>query len=142
MSRPSDANLEEAPATGGCRKPETYQVDMRPLRAAIDEYGPVAFLLTVSADGRPHCAAVSTGWVGETLVAECGAQTAANMTTRPEIAIVWPPPRWGEHSLIIDGTASLRAQQPACVAVHPTRVVRYPTPDPSSGTTRLECEPV
>ena len=142
MSRPSGGDLEKAQTSGGCQKPETRHVDTGRLRAAVTEYGPVAFLLTVTADARPHCTAVTTTWVGDTLVAECGTQSVANITKRPEIAVVWPPPHWGDHSLIIDGTASIHDHQPPRVEVHPTRVVRYPTPEPTGGTTALECEPV
>src|SRR5262245_4699248 len=80
-------------------------VGLEQLAQELDRFGSVAYVLTVSADGRPHAVAVQTVWEGERLGAAVGKSTAANAADRPHISLLWPPFEPGGYSLIVDGDA-------------------------------------
>lgn len=104
------------------------------LRAEMTRYPTAPYLLTVGADGRPHAVAVPVGWEGDTLIAEVGARTAANVEARPLVALVWPPAEADGYSLIVDGEAQCRpAADGRAVVVRPTKgVLHRPAPTPAS----------
>jgi hypothetical protein len=116
------------PASGSCGQPETFNPPVRRLRAAVAERGPVAYLLTVNADHSPHCTPVVIEWHGDVLTAAPGPRSLANLAARSEVSLLWPPPRWGQPSLIVDVVAELRDGGP--VTLRPTRAILHPTPGP------------
>lgn len=76
------------------------------LRAALDERGPGAYLITVADDGRPHAVHVTLRWAGEALEATVGKRTAANAAARPTaVSLLYPLRTADDYSLIVDGTA-------------------------------------
>ena len=104
-------------------------VELARLQEAVDGYGPVAYFLSVSADGRPHAVEVEVSWV-ETgdLVVHPGSGTAANAQARPLVSLVWPPTEPGGYSLIVDGavvTVSTAGVGDNTVVVAPTRAVQH-----------------
>ena len=94
------------------------------LARRIDEYGPIAFLVTVGEAGRPHVVSVEVVWDGEAVaVAGAGPTTAANATARPDVTLVWSPR--SAYALIVDG----RASGATGLRVAPTRAVLHRTPE-------------
>ena len=88
------------------------------LRDTVAERGPGAYVLTVSADGRPHAVYLDVGWENGRLVADVGGSTARNAKAPREISLLFP--------------------------VRPTRAVFHrhgPAPDPTSSCA-ADCLPV
>ena len=75
------------------------------LRLQVDTYGPVAYLVTVGAGGRPHAVSVALAWSGDDLTTGAGSRTAANIGDGSDVTLLWPPPPGGDYSLIVDGDA-------------------------------------
>ena len=99
------------------------------LAARIEEYGPIAFLVTVGEAGRPHVVSVRVAWDGDAVAVDgAGPTTAANAAARPDVTLVWSPR--SAYSLIVDG----RASDEGSLRVLPTRAVLHRTPegDPSA----------
>ena len=80
-------------------------MDLDALQSRIDEFGPVAFLVTVGDDHRPHVVSVAVTCVGDHLALPAGRSTAANLAARPDLTLVWPDPNGGDYSLIVDAAA-------------------------------------
>jgi hypothetical protein len=110
-------------------------VALAALAEHIEQYGPVAFLVSVGAEGRPHVVAVRVGWDDVGLVAGAGRTTPANVEQRPDVTLLWPAVPGGGYSLIVDGTARplTDAAEPT-LAIAPTAAVlhRMPDGDPSA----------
>lgn len=75
------------------------------LRKASAERGDAAYLLTITADARPHAVHVPLRWEGETLAIDVGKRTARNGVAHPTVSLLYPAPSPGDYSLIVDGTA-------------------------------------
>ncbi len=78
------------------------------LREQTTRFGDAAYVITVTADGRPHAVSVKVGWDDDALSFGAGRTTVANASDRPDIALLWPPFEPGGYSLIVDGHASRR----------------------------------
>jgi Pyridoxamine 5'-phosphate oxidase len=110
-------------------------LDTASLAERVEEYGPVAHLVTVSAGGAPHVVAVRVEQRGGELVVEAGRHTAANAAERPGVTLLWAAPAGRHYSLIVDGTArALPETASSGLAVTPNRAVLHRTPegDPSA----------
>ncbi|HVF14568.1 MAG TPA: nuclear transport factor 2 family protein [Acidimicrobiales bacterium] len=97
------------------------------LRAEVDRYGPVAYLVTVSPEtGRPHVVSVTVTWAGDALVSGAGSRTRANVGAGDDVSLLWPPMPGEAFSLIVDGRARIvdGAEGPL-VSVHPAGAVRH-----------------
>ena len=105
------------------------------LRAATEERGGAAYLLTVSDDGSPHAVHAPVRWEGDVLVAEIGKRSAANAAARPAVSLLFPVRDAGDYSLIVDGTATVTSSDgarrmavaPAKAVLHRPAVVSDPT---------------
>jgi hypothetical protein len=120
-------------------------VPLEKLRAAIEERGGGAYLLSVSAEVTPHAVHVSVRWEGGALVALVGKRSAANCATHGTASLLFPVRAEGDSSLIVDGTAAVTAVEgtPA-VRVTPTKAVLHrpaAAPDPASSC-GADCVPV
>ena len=106
--------------------------DTASLAERLEEYGPVAHLVTVGADGAPHVVAVRVAQRDGDLVVGAGRHTAANAAAHPGVTLLWAAPAGRHYSLIVDGTA--RSTAAGTLAVTPTRAVLHRTPggDPSA----------
>ena len=60
------------------------------LADALDEYGPEAYLLTVSKTG-PHTSQVSVRLNGGVIDCALGASAAKNIAVEPNVSLFWPP---------------------------------------------------
>ena len=96
------------------------------LRAAVEQRGTSAYLLTVSDDASPHAVHVPLHWDGDVLVADVGRRSAANATARPTVSLLFPVRADGDYSLIVDGTAAVVSRDGGQhVRVTPTRAVLH-----------------
>ena len=103
-----------------------------------------AYLMTSTADGRPHAVAVSPVIDGNRLVVNgAGNTTRANARERPAVALVWPPAGIEEYSLIVDGDAQVDGET---VTVTSTRAVLHrpaPAPEGAPGSScGSDCVPL
>ncbi len=117
-------------------------VPLERLRAAIEERGAHAYLLTVSDDDSPHAVHGPVVWDGDRLATDVGRRTAANATARPTVSLLFPVRSDGDYSLIVDGTAVVEPSRR--VLVTPTKAVLHRTataPDPSSSC-EADCVPL
>lgn len=117
------------------------------LRAAIEGRAASPYLLTVSDDQRPHSVSVALGWDGDELVMGAGNRTMANASSRPDVALLWPPDEPGGYSLIVDGTVSGTSgagDGDNVVRVQPTRAVlhRPAAPAADAGACGSDCVPL
>jgi hypothetical protein len=111
-------------------------VPLEGLRAAIEERGGSAYLLTVADDARPHAVHVPVHWKGDVLFADVGKRSAANAAARPSVSLLYPIRVGGDYSLIVDGTAVVASQEDGQrLLITPTKAVLHrgaATPDPAS----------
>jgi hypothetical protein len=121
-------------------------VSLDKLRVEAARFGATPFLLTVSADGRPHSVSVSVAWEGDALVATAGRRSAANAAARPLVSLLWPPIEAGGYSLIVDGDGAVSGSgDQARISVHPTRGVLHrpaASPTASAGGCSADCVPL
>ncbi len=122
------------------------KVDLNRLVATLEEYS-YAYLMTTTAEGRPHAVAVRTSLVdGRLHVDGFGWRSRANAEHQDVVALVYPPKLEGGYSLIVDGTATVREGDlvvvPTVAVLH--RPPRADAPPPDSGCLsdckRLETE--
>lgn len=115
------------------------------LRAALEERGGNAYVLTVSDDGRPHVVHSALRWDGDALAADVGKRSAANAAARPSVSLLYPLRSDGDYSLIVDGTAAVVSRDDGRrLLITPTKAVLHrpaPAPNPSS-TCGADCVPV
>jgi len=106
------------------------------LRAAIEERGETAYLLTVSAEATPHAVHGRVRWDGDVLATDVGKRTAANAAARPTVSLLFPVRTPDDYSLIVDGTAAVTAcADGPRLLITPTRAVLHrpaAAPDPAS----------
>ena len=104
-------------------------VSLADLPTAIDAQIGWCYLLTVSDDGEARVVAVAPVWdaTGSFLHAEVGRRTAANVTSRPKVSLVWPPATADGYSLIADGVGAVDANTVDGTIVHfePTSAVLH-----------------
>jgi hypothetical protein len=120
-------------------------VSLDRLRAAVDERGGHAYVLTVSEDGRPHAVHAPVRWDGDVLAADVGRRSAANATARPSVSLLYPVRAAGDYSLIVDGSAAVVSDgaEPRLL-VTPVKAVLHrpaPTPDPAAACA-ADCVPL
>ena len=115
------------------------------LRAALEERGGNAYVLTVSEDGRPHVVRCTARWEGDALAADVGSRSAANAAARPMVSLLYPVRFDGDYSLIVDGSAAAKSHDDGRrLVITPTKAVLHrpaPTPDPSSAC-GADCVPL
>jgi hypothetical protein len=115
------------------------------LRAALDERGGAAYLLTVTDDARPHAVHVPVFWEGERLSVEVGSRSAANAAARPVVSLLCPLRMEGDYSLIVDGTAVVVSRGDGRrLLITPTKAVLHRAavaPDPASACD-ADCVPL
>jgi hypothetical protein len=101
-------------------------VELGDLGAHVAERGAVAYLLTVSDDGRPHAVRLPFVVVGAALHFDAGNRSATNAASRPDVSLLWAARDDGDYSLIVDGDAVVVGKGPdRRVAVTPARAVLH-----------------
>ena len=115
-------------------------VELERLRTEVSRRGDTPYLLTVADDGRPHTVSVRVTWSDASLVLAGGSRSRSHASVRPDVTLLWPAVDEGGFSLIVDGTASVFAEQ---IAVHPVSAVLHRSLAAShDGTAGSECRPV
>lgn len=68
----------------------------------MEQFGTAAYVLTVRENATPHIAHLDMRLDGDVL--RCGASrsAAANVVSRPNISVLWPPYEPGGYSMIVD----------------------------------------
>ena len=111
-------------------------VALAALAERADDFGEVAYLVSVSGAGLPHVVAVRARWDDGELVVGAGRQTMINASARPDVTLLWPASPGGPYCLIVDGTARVRAKstEAETLAIEPAAAVLHRTPegDPSA----------
>jgi hypothetical protein len=79
-------------------------VSLDELRAEVAKRGDAAFVVTTG-DGGPHVVSVRLAWDGDALTGGAGTRTAANVSARPVVSVLWPA-SFDDYSLIVDGEGS------------------------------------
>lgn len=97
-------------------------VDLDRLAETLSRYR-FAYLLTTGDDLRPHAVQVAPRLHQDRLrVTNPGRRSGAYARARPAVALVWPPAQDGEHSLIVDGEATVDDD---VLTLVPTRAVLH-----------------
>lgn len=120
-------------------------VPLERLRAAIDERGGSAYVLTVSDDGRPHAIHAPVRWDGDVLVAVVGRRSAANAGARPAVSLLYAVRAADDYSLIVDGTATVEEGGDRLLRVTPTWAVLHraaPAPRAETSACDADCVPL
>ena len=90
------------------------------------------YLLTTSDLALPRILAIAPTWDtdGATLLASVSAGTAASVTARPTVTLLYPPAQPTGMSLIVDGTATIEPSDdgPALRFTPVTAVLHRPAP--------------
>ena len=103
-------------------------VALEELAHRIDEYGPVAHLVTVNDDGTPHVTSASVSWDGDGLRVGAGKRTGGNAASRAGLSLLWAAPPGQPYSLIVDGDARVVDGGDALLLT-PTRAVLHRVAD-------------
>ena len=79
--------------------------------ARLEEYGSVAFLVTVGVDGSAKVVHVPVVWDASASAFRCtpGGGTLRNLTKPGPVTLVFPPPADGDHSMLVDGIGRSQA---------------------------------
>jgi hypothetical protein len=110
-------------------------VALTALAERIDEFGTVAYLVTVGEEASPHVVSVRVAWDEDRLAVGAGRRTSANVQPRPDVTLLWPAPPGSGYSLIVDGRAVVvEADGETSLAIRPVAAVLHRTPegDPSA----------
>ena len=100
-------------------------VSLGALGGQVAEFGEWPYVLTVSADGRPHAVSARMVFDGTGFDGTAGRTTMANADARPEaVSLLWAPIEPGGYSLIVDGTATVTDGP---LRIVPTRAVLHRT---------------
>jgi hypothetical protein len=82
------------------------------LRAEVHSRASDPYLLTVTADGRPHCGTVTVSWDaadGELAVSPVPRTWMdSEAAGYRQVTLLWPPAAAGGYNLIADGTGTCR----------------------------------
>jgi len=106
-------------------------VELEALRARLDEYGPVAFLVTVNEQGSAHVVSVEVHTDGDHLVVPTGRTTRRNLEHNPHLTLLWPLGHDPAYSMIVDASvASLRDDE---ATIRPRSAVLHRVADATGG---------
>jgi hypothetical protein len=119
------------------------------LRTEISGFPSEPYLLTVTATNRPHCGTVTVEWDAaglHLLVSPPNSWPESEANEYRQVSLLWPPPKPGGYSLIIDGAAStVNSHGVTLLAVAPTKAVLHrrgaATPDNGSSC-GSDCIPI
>ncbi len=118
------------------------RVDPQELQEQLAQYGYASYLVTTSADLRPHTTHVIVNLVDGCLLAKVGRKTAANIRDRALVSLLWMPIEPGGFSLIVDGTGIANSEgDEHSVAVTVTAAVLHRNADPQGGY-QADCAPL
>lgn len=97
-------------------------VEVQHLGEEMTRFGPSAFVLTTSDDGRPHISHVAVTHEDGVLCCSVGGRSAGNARARSQIAVLWPPRSTDGFSLIVDADARVEGSE---LRLTPTKAVLH-----------------
>src|SRR6478735_869879 len=100
-------------------------VELDALRSRVDEYGRVAYLVTVGDTGAAHVVSVELGFDGDRLVVPAGRTTRRNLAANPALTLLWPLGPDPAYSMIVDAVAVPFGADAAEVLVEPRSAVLH-----------------
>lgn len=100
-------------------------VELDSLRSRVDEYGRVAYLVTVGEKGTGHVVSVELRFDGDRLVVPTGRTTRRNLEGNPTLTLLWPLGPDPAYSMIVDAIAVSFAEDAAEVVVEPHSAVLH-----------------
>lgn len=106
----------------------------------MEQFGTVAYVLTVRDDATPHIAHLDLRLDGDVL--RCGASrsAAANVAQRPTISVLWPPYEPGGYSMIVDAVArTVDGAEGLELELRPTSGVLHRPATPATPATSPNC---
>ncbi|MCP5030300.1 MAG: hypothetical protein GY939_00750, partial [Actinomycetia bacterium] len=100
-----------------------------PLEELADEIAKrgAGYLLTTTADSRPHILHLNFAVDGTELRVEVGRSARINIGAQPAVSILWPAQATDEYSLIVDGTATI-SDEATAVIIATGAVLHRPAP--------------
>lgn len=101
------------------------RVELDRLWERIGEFGPRAYLVTVTDEGTPHVVSVVVDRVEDRLAVGAGRRTRANLAERPSLTLLWPPAADPAYSLVVDGTFAADLDGGERIAIDPTSAVLH-----------------
>lgn len=114
-------------------------VDLDALKSQSEQFGPLAFLVTVNDNGRPHVVSAAIEWHDGQIEAGAGRRTAANVAKRPAITLLWAPYEDGGYSLLVDGLASVAGER---LRIAPEGAILHRTATSETGRRTSDCADV
>jgi hypothetical protein len=117
------------------------------LRREIDHAETDPYLLTVTADNRPHCNCAEVIWDESGLIASApSGWSGSEAQGRRQVTLLWPPAQRSGYSLIVDGTAtSALIEGRPMLVVAPTRAVLHRQGEgshPTGSSCGSDCIPI
>jgi hypothetical protein len=103
----------------------SVRVELDKLWERIGEYGPQAYLVTVTDEGTPHVVSVVVDRLDDRLAVGMGRRTRANLQVRPTLTLLWPPAADPAYSLVVDGTVAGELDAGERMAIDPTSAVLH-----------------
>jgi hypothetical protein len=80
-------------------------VRLADLARQLDVYGPLATVVTVSAEAIPHVGTSLVELDGDRVVVRVGPTAAGQLEANPALCLTWPPPAGNDYQLIVDASA-------------------------------------
>lgn len=114
------------------------------LRTEASRFLTGPYLLTVTAQRRPHCIMVAVTWRADRIVVSAPSEWAASESADlKEVSLLWPPVEPGGYSLIVDGIATTDVTgDGSSLWITPTRAVFHrtgATRAPGGSTCKSDC---
>ncbi len=115
----------------------SVKVELGELASTLADFD-VAYLVTVSGEGRSHVLSVWAEPTDAGLVVEgVGRHTQANAAAHPDVTLVFPPLQQGGYTLLVDGRASV---DDTTVTVAPTTAILHrPAVSPAGRRVGSDC---
>ena len=107
--------------------------------ARLEEYGSAAFLVTVGIDGSAKVVHIPVVWDADAGVFRCtpGGGTLRNLAQPGPVTMVFPPPRDGDYSMLVDGTGRVVGDGEVAEVEFIGGVLHRPAPEASGD--RVHC---
>jgi hypothetical protein len=100
----------------------SVKVELGELAATLADFD-VAYLVTVSDEGRAHVLSVFADPTPDGLVVDgVGRHTQANATAHPDVTLVFPPRQRDGYTLLVDGRATVDG---TTVTVAPAKAILH-----------------
>ena len=108
----------------------SVKVTVIDLADRLDEYGSVAFVVTVGADNFPKVVHVPVVWDGEVLRCTPGGGTLVNLAEDGPVTLVFPAFEPGGYSMFLDGRGAPEPGDEAVAVIKLTGgVLHRPAPN-------------